>query len=222
MVLFNVNSIAQPRFEIPGQFALDIYTTQFYESSEELSLRLWGSRGVNLYYLQEINLINDKLTLNPGIGIASEKLSFQDDITLQVSVLNENRLSLQALSPEWDVRKSILAAEYLDVPVELRFQTAKGYRAFRFAVGFRVGWLFRGRTKIKYETLDEELVKLKEQNQYLLNQWRYGIIARIGLGKVNFFGAYNFNTMFQKDALQEIASNYNPQSFSVGITFFTF
>ncbi len=212
---------SQPRFEIPGQFVFDIYVNQLNESTAKLPLKTWSSRGVNIYYLQEIKFANDKLSLNPGIGISSEKFSFSSDITLERQQ-GTSSLVIKNLSPSWDVHKTFLSAEYFDIPIELRFQTAKGYRAFRFAVGFRVGRLIHSRTKIKYENFEGDIIKIKEQNNYLLNRWRYGVIARIGLGKLNVFGAYNLSPLFQENALEQEVPNYNPSSFTLGITFFTF
>lgn len=212
---------AQPQFEIPGQFVFDVYLSQFNESAPEIPLKTWGSRGFNIYYLQEINIAKDKISLNPGVGISSEKYSFAKEITLEKPSSIEG-INIVDLPASWDVRKTFLSAEYLDVPIELRFQTAEGYRAFRFAIGFRVGLLLNSKTKIKYEDLEEEVIILKQQNNFLINRWRYGLIARIGLGKVNGFAAYNITPVFKENALEDAISGYNPRSFAIGITFFTF
>ncbi len=215
----------QPTFQIPGQFVFDIYMSDLYERADPLSLKIADSRGINFYYLQEIRLGGDKLTLHPGIGISSSKFSFREDITLVTNYTAADVRQLQqvTLPTAWNVRRSLLATEYLDAPLELRFQTAPGYRALRFGVGVRLGYLLFSRNKLKYHDERGNLVKEKERNDFMFSQWRYGLFARAGLGKVNFFASYDLNEVFEPNALQQIAPNMPaPHTISVGITFFTF
>src|SRR5437016_5807152 len=55
---------------------MDLGLNQLQNVPPRLELNAWRSKGVNLYYYYRVKLINDKLTLNPGLGLGLDSYSF--------------------------------------------------------------------------------------------------------------------------------------------------
>ena len=93
----------------------------------------------------------------------------------------------------------MLVMNYLDIPLELRFNLNPDdlARTFWVAIGGRAGWLFNAHSKIKYVSNGDKIV-LKERQRFGLNKFRYGPTLRIGIGNFNFFGFYNMSPLFEK------------------------
>jgi hypothetical protein len=217
LFIFFIPIKAQFSFDVPGQFVVDFGLNRLNETPKGMELKTWGSRSITFYYMYEVQLWNEKFTLHPGIGIASDKYSFKEDITV-LRTDGNGQINILPLSNS-DLRKSWLATDYIDIPLEFRFRTNPGRNAFRLAVGGKVGVLYATRTKLKFKDEgNDEMIKVKEKNDYGVNRWRYGLIGRIGLGPVNLFGFYSMNELFESSALQSIDSSVRPQTFTLGIT----
>lgn len=185
------------------------YTTK--DPSGLPDLHLWRSKNVNVYHYWGIPL-GKKFTLAPGVGLGLENYSFRrEEVLLQTS--NNDSLIISSLNlPNFEGKKSKLAVNYVDIPLELRFQTGRFKdRAFRIAFGGKVGFLYGAHTKAKYVTNDHK-IKEKHYDDFGLNGFRYGLTGRIGFGHFTVFGYYALSDLFR--------DNKGPQArtFSVGIT----
>ncbi len=85
----------------------------------------------------------------------------------------------------YEYEKNKFVTTYLELPIEFRY-IAKGKHPFKFAAGFRVGFLLANHQKIidtdgkrKYFDFDE------------VTKFRYGISGRIGVGIVQITGFYS-------------------------------
>jgi len=116
----------------------------------------------------------------------------------------------------WIFLKTKLAANYFDIPVELRFKSSNNDRtAFRIAIGAKVGVLFNAHSKIKF--IEDGFVrKIKSRDDFGLNQFRYGIIGRIGFSYFNLFGYYSLSSLFKSGKGPELTP------FMFGITLSNF
>ena len=102
------------------------------------------------------------------------------------------------LNDDVEIKKSKIAANYIDIPVEFRFHVNKENhdQGFRAAIGGKVGFLFDGHTKIKYEE-DGDNKKIKQKDNFNLQRFRYGVTARIGFPGINLFGYYSLSELFE-------------------------
>ena len=114
----------------------------------------------------------------------------------------------------------MLAMNYLDVPMEVRFNSNPDdpARSFKVAIGGRVGYLIKAHTKIKYKE-DGDLKKVKNHQDFNLSKVRYSAYLRIYMGNFNIFGYYNLNPMFEDKKGPGLTK---AQSFTVGISLASF
>lgn len=182
---------------------LDIGFNNFADAPDVLDLTGWKSRGVNIYYYLGIP-IGSKFTLAPGIGVGLEGYVFQDE-SVRLSAPNDsliiyNQSGFGPAVPAINYHKSKLAVNYADIPLELRFETGKFPKTFRIAIGGRAGILFNAHTKVKYTviTSDEER-KEKSEGDFAINNFRYGLTARVGYKWLNLFGYYSLSDLFEEN-----------------------
>jgi len=203
----------KPKPNLPGTFLIDLGVNQGLQAPSTWKKGFWGSRTVNIYYQYPIRLGRSKFSFNPGIGVSLERWKFKNGATLidtvelvsfpngaaaATQVEQYNLLSPTRIYPEL-ARKSMFVTNYLEIPIEFRFDTSPEdlNRSFNVAIGGRVGYLFDAFTKVKYSDLGE-VVKVKNKLNHGLNQFRYGVYTRIGVGGFSLFCFYNLSDMFEK------------------------
>lgn len=115
-------------------------------------------------------------------------------------------------------KRSKINLTYLDLPAEIKFRTAKG---FKVGVGLKVGYLIDSKQKyvgewpvdFSFNNPDEEDVQYnavnnKEKKINQLEKWTYGATFRIGYKWISLFGYYQFNDIFTSErgpAMQPIS-----------------
>ena len=207
----------QARPNVPGTFLIQVGFNALRNSSESFEIGSFGSKTVNLQYLYDIRLFNGKFFLMPGIGLGLEKYKFDNGVTLEYDDNDVDFVDLESAVPDAEsFNKSNLAANYLDLPVELMFATNPNdlHRSFKVAVGFKAGVLYSAHTKIKYKE-DGETKKIKNKQRFNLNDFRYGISGRIGVGSMSIFYYQSLTNLFQDgDGPEETEA----ATFTVGIS----
>ncbi len=110
----------------------------------------------------------------------------------------------------------MIVANYFDIPVEIRFDTRPDdiARSFNIAVGARAGVLLDAFTKIKYKQNGETKV-IKDKQNHGLNDIRYGLYTRIGIGGFNWFFMYNSSSLFKTGEGPDMTTM---NSFTAGIS----
>jgi Outer membrane protein beta-barrel domain len=128
-----------------------------------------------------------------------ELVSFPNGAVSPNQVEQYNLLSPRRLYPQL-ANKSMLVTNYIEIPLEFRFDTRPEdiARSFNVAIGGRVGYLFDSFTKVRYKN-NGETVKVKDKYDHGLNSIRYGVYTRIGIGGFNWFAFYNLSEMFEKN-----------------------
>ena len=191
------------RPDIPGSFVLEFGFNQPANQPDSLfDIGFWGSRTLNVYYQQDLRIGKSKFSVHPGIGFGLERYKLNNYYTLG-EVEDGTSKSIEFV-PAWTdypgVKKSMIIANYIDIPLEIRFSTKPEdpSRSFRASIGGRVGYLFDSATKIKYKQ-DGENKKIKDKQNFNLNYARYGAFVKIGAGNFTVFTYYNFSPVFQKN-----------------------
>ncbi len=206
------------RPNIPGSFMIDFGFNQGIKKPANFDQGFWGSRTVNLYYQYPIRIGRSNFSFSPGIGTSFERWLFTNDYVLADTTDNskDEFLLIPGANFFKGIKKSMLVANYVEIPLEFRFDTSPEdiARSFNVAFGGRVGYLFESKMKVKYKE-DGETKILKDKQNLGLTQIRYGIYSRIGLGAFNIFGFYNLTPLFEKDkGPDKTAMN----SYTVGIS----
>jgi len=146
-----------------------------------------------------------------GFGVSAD--NYHSNAEFRQDRLQDGSLGDQVLTPfeegyEYELNKH--TATYIEIPLELRF-IAKGRNAFRWAVGFRVGYLIADKQKI----IDNQ-GKRKFYNYDNLMRFRYGVNTRIGVGKVSLTGFYSLVPFIEEGKGSQITP------ISVGLAFVPF
>lgn len=205
---------ASPNF--PGNLVFDIGFNFLTDEPDDMKLNFFGSKIFNLYYMYEVKLGNSAFSYNPGFGVGLEKYRFDKDVTLATTDEGTVLTPIEGV----DVKNSKLAANYLDIPLELRFHADKNNfrKSFKIAVGGKVGVLFDSHTKLKYKANgDTKITKSKEQ--FDLSRFRYGIQGRIGIGSFSVFYYQELSSLFKDGKGPE---NTDTSPFKVGISLYAF
>ena len=126
----------------------------------------------------------------------------------------EGSTSTYDLSLQEDVKWSKFNANYIEIPVELRFRT-RGYQHFKFFLGGKIGYQLNAYTKTK-ETIEGKNYKFKSYNFPDRSPLRYGVTARIGIRNWSLYAAYYFTPFFT----HENSVNLTPLTAGVSIALF--
>ena len=200
----------QARPDIPGTLLIDFGFNIFQDNLPEMELGNFGSKALNFYYYFDYSIGNSHFSINPGLGFGLDKYSFDDDVTLvnSGSILGIEVAQLVDILPSADIKKSFLAANYFDIPLEFRYNSKKNdhRRSFKVAIGGKIGVLMTSHTKIKYKE-EGTTIKLKNKQDFNLNKFRYGVHGRVGVGGFNVFFYYGLSELFK--------NNKGPQGTSV-------
>lgn len=166
------------------------------------------NRGVALQFINDMPLGRSDFSI--GIGLRLDINNFYSNaITSGVIDSNTFRnepsrfILLDSLNTLQDFSYSTnrLVANYLTIPVELRFRPGR-YNRLKFAIGADFG--YKVRSHIKYRGDDIFLnngneIELKIYDIRHLNLFRYGVYTRIGFGQLSVEGYYALSTLFKKD-----------------------
>ena len=206
------------RPDIPGTFLIELGWNILQDNPKAMEISTIGSRSLNLYYFYNIELPvgGGRFELMPGFGVGLDRYKFDDDVTLTESNGSNGVVSIDTLDLD-DVSKSMLVANYFDIPVELRFYANPNdkRRSFKVGVGFKAGMRFSSHTKVKYED-DGDAIKNKNKRSFGLNRFRYGVTGRIGIGGFNVFYYQSLSELFEsgEGPLESTATNI-----TVGLSF---
>jgi len=217
------SSHARPN--IPGTFVLELGLNRIINPTDKFDIGFWGSRAMNIYYQYDMRILKSKFSFHPGIGFGLERYKFKNSYA--VAYDNSNVLSMQS-AKDLDfsnLKKSQLITNYLDIPLELRFSTnpEDPARSFKVSIGVRGGYLFNAHTKLKHKE-DGVMIKEKENRDFSLNKFRYGVFAKIGGGNFSFFGYYNLSTLFKtgQSPIFLNADTKDMNNFTIGISLSSF
>lgn len=193
------------RPNIPGSIIVDFGLNGTQGAPDLWRQTLIGSRTVNIYYQYPLRFGRSNFSFNPGIGLSMERFKWKNNVVLvnpteATSAQVEKYEFANAERIYGDPRKLMLVNNYLEIPLEIRFDSKPEdiSRSFNVAIGARGGWMYDSFQKIKYKQ-DGQTKKLKDKQDYGLTQLRYGIYTRIGMGGFNFFVFYNMTPLFQKN-----------------------
>lgn len=100
-----------------------------------------------------------------------------------------------------DNQKSKFSMVYVTAPLLLEFQVPVNHYANRLYIsgGVLAGYRLSSHTKIKYR-VDRKKEKLKTPGDFSLNDFKYGLMMRLGYRQFQVFVNYDLQPMFKDDA----------------------
>lgn len=163
------------------------------------------SPGFKAYFYSDYTFGEDAIvSFAWGFGISADNV--HSNAVLVQEELEDGELGdqeLVAYPDEYEYDKNKFVTTYLELPIEFRLIT-KGRSPFKLAAGFRLGYLLQDHQKI-IDTDGKR--KLYDFND--VSTWRYGVSARIGVGKIQATAFYSLVPL--------IEGSDNVIPFSVGI-----
>ena len=216
------------RPNIPSDLVFEFGFNQLNNRAEALGVKFFGSRTFNVYYQHPIPVggKNSGITINPGFGIGTDKLAFEND---------ENLFNNPLLGPESSILKevkdvygddivisnNVLATNYVEIPLDITYHLNKtNYsKGFRISVGGKIGYLYNAHTKINYEDSDGLKRKLKDSQNYGLEEFRYGVSIKAGSPGFYVWSYFGLNDLF-KAGLGPFGTQANQINFGVAINVF--
>lgn len=185
--------------------SIDFTNDMWLLDNDRVSQRGW-SPGISFALYKNIFFGQSNLSIAPGIGFCSHNV--HSNSVLSVTPGTDSTQSYTSLEPlTTDYKKNKLSANYIEIPVELRYVT-KHSKPFRINAGFKAGWLANIHSKTK-----DEFGKRKFYDFENVNEFRYGIYSRIGIGYFNLFGFYSLTSLLEDGRGEEII----PVSFGLSI-----
>lgn len=197
---------AQVGLDLPGHVTFDIGFSTWSEHPDALRINTSGSRTFNMYYLFEKKLKDTKVALLPGIGFGFDSYAFENNIVFSPTPDQLLYAEVDADTPEAEaqqideIKRSLLKTSSIDIPLELRYRSHSGRNSLRVSLGGKVGYILSSGTKLKYDDVFGEGVKLKYKGDLLFERLRYGAIGRFGFGSFNFWAYYGINSLFEENA----------------------
>jgi hypothetical protein len=173
------------------------------------------NRGFNFFMLYNIQLGESNITFSPGAGISSHNM-YNNAFVVVDTMGVSNLIPFDTLYPGLSYKKNKLTVTYLDIPFEFIYASHNG---MRLSLGFKVGFLLQSHTKYKGDDFINNTntgLKTKDLKLRNIDQYHYGVLARIGWRWINVYGYYSLSNLFVR--------NYGPQMYpiSVGISLIPF
>jgi len=188
------------------------------EEGEAYAVRPWGSWYFGLSSVQRTRL-SQKFYLEWALGVSWYDFKFQNDNT--VVVKDDSGISFEEDFNDVTFVKSRMEITYLHASAVPMFSFG-GYPSNRkwrnYNTGFRIGagpyvaYRVGSSTKQVYKE-DGDKQKIKNKDNFYLNNMRYGVRLQIGFKSADFFFNYDLNELY--------ATGKGPKlnAFSFGITF---
>ncbi len=174
-----------------------------------------NSTYINIFQ-QNFGLQHNRNTIGlvTGVGLHLQSYRLDGNTTIQ---RNENDV-IEPITLYFDQnQKSKLSVVSAIVPLLAEFQIPVNRYENRlyFSAGIYGSYRINSHTKIKYR-YDFKKEKLKVPGHYSIEDFRYGIMARTGYRRFNFFVAYDLVPFFKKDLGPELTP------FTFGFTLLSF
>ena len=177
------------------------FTPNFMDLNQNKSFEV----GINfLQYSFGLQKDNKNIGLVTGLGLTYNDYRFSNPFTIENDGGKVKPVTLNSSG----LSKSKLSTAYLSLPLMIEFQIpVQGNHKRIYLSGGMIGGLKVGsHTKIKMNG-----DKSKSRDDFNINPFRYGTIARVGYKGINIFGTYYYSTFFKEGRGPEM----NP--FTIGI-----
>jgi hypothetical protein len=206
-------SLRQHSYEeiLPGYLIFDIGINGWQGQQQESVQVQMPSFGVSLAYVAQIKL-SEHWELLPGVGFSFEDYRFKDLRTIRKE---DGQLVFPIIDNGLAVRKTKLALDFLEVPLELHYRTPIKGREFRIGIGAKIGYQIGARSKIKYKDAPKERIS----DDFYTNPFRYGLQARVGYANFSFFAYYRLNPLFR---IENLDCQCNINTFNLGMSLLVF
>lgn len=197
------------------RIVVDLTFDNWFHNVDSLKTK-WHSLGFNFYFMYDMIIKKSRFSFAPGLGIGTSHIYNNSEIvkTDSTSFFKPVRAEKGGYAIQ-ELKGNKMTLIYFDVPLELRYRGKPNdkNKAFKVAVGMKLGVLVQNHTKTKFVDSFGDKKKIKDINQKDLLKFRAATTFRIGYGPFNVLASYNLTHLFKKD----LGPSVTP--FSLGISF---
>ncbi len=150
---------------------------------------------------QSIGLQKTRNTIGLVIGLGLQFKSYRLNQNTTLETTPAGKIESRILHFD-DNQKSKFSMTYITAPFLIEFQLPVNHYGNRLFVsgGLLAGYRINSHTKIKYRT-DRKKEKLKTPGDFSLNDFKYGLMLRLGYRQFQVFVNYDLQNMFKDKAL---------------------
>ncbi len=158
------------------------------------------SLGFNAYWYKDIPLgKKSHVALAIGLGLGSHNVHHNGEFINESTGNGFTGLYARPANVSW--KKNKFAANYIDVPIELRLRNMNirpksedgRTKSIRVYPGFKAGVLVNNHVKWKDKEIKYKVYDLKNVTRY-----RYGLTLRVAFNKFAISGFYSLSPLFEK------------------------
>ena len=186
------------------RFIVEFQTAAFLESVDGMEVRPW-SPGVNAYIMYDYQLGKSPISFAWGYGFSSFNVHTNGNFV--EDTLSNGFVRFMEFPDNYSWKKNKLSVNFLEVPIEFRLRT-RSELIFKLSAGGKIGYAVNIHTK----TIDDD-GKRKFYQVPELSKFRYGLTARIGIGRFSAYGFYGLSHFFKENRGVELTP------VTVGMTF---
>lgn len=166
----------------------DVYTDIWMNVPSDIDLRTIN-QGANVFLMYNLQLAESNSAFAFGLGFSNHNM-YGDFVIPDVKA---DSIALEPIPSSVSYRKSKMAYTTIDLPLELKLKTDKG---FKVGIGFKIGWVISSKTKYK-GNIDGVEHKTKDLGINQMDNFVYGATLRVGYKVVNLFCNYQISKVFQ-------------------------
>ena len=149
-----------------------------------------------------------------GAGLASDHIGFTKTYVGIKETISELLFTYQSDTNHF--KKSNLVTNWLEAPIEFRYNSNPGDNGFKFAIGVKIGTLLGAHTRNKdFEDKNGNSLNpytMKEYSKKFFNGNRVSFMGRVGYGHITLFANYQVSALL-KDGRGPVI-----KPFSIGLT----
>lgn len=170
------------------RFIVEFHNDGFLNLPPGMETRAY-SPGINAYIFYDFPFTEKSIfSFAWGYGFSSFNVHHNGEF-LEDSLKMTNFVPF---SDDYDYSKNKVSKNFLEIPVELRIRT-RGLRQFKMAFGAKVGYVVSAHTKI----IDDG-GKRKAYQVPNLQKYRYGLTAKVGVGRFMLNGFYSLTPFLEE------------------------
>ncbi len=189
---------------------LDVFTDIWFNAPKNVDIRTIHP-SANTYLTYNFPLGNSKknLTFGIGMGVGNHNMYSNNGVIKDVTA---DTIEYVPLDSKLSMKRSKFSVTYLEVPMELRFKSQKG---FKISIGFKLGYLIDSKEKYVGNTYaNGPLQVVKKKRIAQLNTFSYSPTFRVGYKSFNLFFSYALGPVYRVDHGPQL----HPMSLGITLT----
>ncbi len=164
-------------------------------------LEYWNSTTWGFGFGQNNQIGESKFNVRYGLQFNWHFLRMPGNTTLMKDSIAGDPAVFFVKNPTYSYEKSAFRIGYIDLPILFEFNSAnrEGNDGLVIALGGYGGLRLDANTKVKYTDAFGDDIKDISHNNYLSNNFRYGLMGQVGFGAFRFTMRTDLNTLFDQD-----------------------